>query len=265
MGLPQELVDYTMDMLHDDIQALKACSLTCKAMFASARRLIHQILYLTERNSQRILTQEEKSRCQTWEYRAVNLRFLSLMDERGLLQYPREVYISMYRTLTPEILQPHLRRFRSLDRVHTLTLEHSDASMWAYHHKTYFAHFYPTLTSLTLRFPLSNYRTILRFALHFPNLENLSIESYARQSGYDSTVPRVVIDQYPPLSGRLRLLGNDTVAQWPVEFVDELPNGLTFRSLELLEFCREDPQHLLHACARTLENFTFSSREASTC
>ena len=56
MGLPQELVDHIVDTLHEDLPALKACSLTCKAMFASTRHLIHQTLCLTPRNNERVLT-----------------------------------------------------------------------------------------------------------------------------------------------------------------------------------------------------------------
>ena len=62
MGLPQELVDHIMDMLYVDLQALKACSLTCKAMFSSTRHLIHQTLCLNVRNNNSILTREEKDK-----------------------------------------------------------------------------------------------------------------------------------------------------------------------------------------------------------
>lgn len=34
MGLPQELTNHIVDMLYDNILALSACSLTCRAMFA---------------------------------------------------------------------------------------------------------------------------------------------------------------------------------------------------------------------------------------
>ena len=51
MGLPQELVCYIMEILRDDLQALKASSLTYKAMFVSSRQLIHQILQKRETNS----------------------------------------------------------------------------------------------------------------------------------------------------------------------------------------------------------------------
>lgn len=65
MGLPQELVNHTVDMLHDNIPALEACSLTCRTMFASTRHLIHRTLDLTLRNNEHLFTEEEKYRLQT--------------------------------------------------------------------------------------------------------------------------------------------------------------------------------------------------------
>ena len=263
MGLPQEIVDYIMDMLHDNIQALKACSLTCKAMFASTRHLVHQTLHLTTENiaSRLLLDKEEKSRYRMRDFLAANLQFLSQMGERGLLQYTRQVHISLYCTLTPEILQPQLHYFQSLDRVHALTLAHTDTSQ--YHHQECFTHFYPTLTSLTLRFPLGDYRDILRFASQFPKLENLCLDSNGIRSGLNSTIP-VITDRYPPLCGRLRLVGNHTVAQWPVDFVNELPNGMNFRSIELVDLYQHNPQHLLNTCTHTLENLSIVFRGNST-
>ena len=67
MGLPQELIDYIVDILHNDISTLKACSLTCKAMFASTRRLIHQGLCLPALEKLRILSRAKKSRPQGWD------------------------------------------------------------------------------------------------------------------------------------------------------------------------------------------------------
>ena len=260
MGLPQELVDCIVDMLYDNIRALKACSLTCKAMFASTRHLIHRTLYLTSRNNQRVLTQEEKHRYRRKRLDSscdLHLRFLSHMGERSLLQYPRQVHISMYRPLNPGILRPHLHHFQALGRVRTLTLDHCGVLAWRYHHSTWLAHFCPTLTSLTLNFPLGGHREILRFALCFPNLENLYIGSYERQFGPGLTFPVRVTDQHPPLSGSLRLVGNDSVARWPKDFFNELQNRMNFRSLELEDFF-DLPQHLLDECAHTVENFTFS-------
>ena len=265
MGLPQELVDYTMEMLHDDIQALKACSLTCKAMFVSTRHLVHQTLYLTTRNIESTLTQEKNSRNRRRDSRDFSryLRFLSEMGERGLLRYPRQVHISTYHTFSPKLLQPYLHLFQSLDQVHTLTIERDKATVWIPHHKAYFAHFYPTLTSLTIRFPVDPYRHILQFALQFPNLENLCIETYLGPAGPNLVAP-AIIEKYPPLSGCLRLVGTDTVLMWSDSFAKECARGVNFRSVELEDFSKQNPQRILNACARTLENFAVGFSEAST-
>lgn len=261
MGLPQELVDHIMDMLQNDLRALEACSLTCKAMFASTRHLIHQTLRLTRRNNQSVLTLEEKLRYLRWDYHDTELRFLSYMGERGFLQYTRQVHIRMGRIFTPNILIPHLDYFRSLDRVHSLTIETFDAIIWRNYYKPTFVHFHPTLTSLTFHDPVNHYRFLLQFALQFPNLENLCIERL-RDSEWirpDLTIPTIV-DKSPPLRGHLRLVGVDIAVQWPAEFAYELPDGINFRSVELQDVPCNHAQHILSGCGHTLENLTVVPR-----
>ena len=122
MILPTELIHYIMDILGDDLPALKACSLTCRTMLTSARRLIHQALYLTPENDQSVPTRRDRLRFLKWNNNDVELRFLSYVGERGFLQYTRRVHICMSETFAPDALLPRLHHFRSLDRVHTLTL-----------------------------------------------------------------------------------------------------------------------------------------------
>ena len=263
MGIPQDLVDYVMDMLRDDFEALKACSLTCRSMFASTRRLIHETLCLTQRNNKKILTRQQKRELRRGSGHH-DLRFLSHMGERGLLKYAREVAIRNPAIYTPENLLPHLHHFRSLNRVHALTIEHYNAIKWANHCEPFFAHFRPTLTSLTLRHPFGRYRAVLRFALQFPNLEDLCIELLQSGGGeiQDQTAP-AAIEQPPPLRGRLRLVGYDTTFEWP-DLVHELPNGINFRSVELESFFGERVSHVLQACAHTLEDLTIVPYEDGT-
>ena len=256
MGLPQELVDHIMDMLHDDLRALKACSLTCKAMFVSTRHLIHQTLRLTLRNNRSILPLEKKRRHLGWECYDSELRFLPFMGERGFLQYARHVYIRMGDVFTPDLLTPHLIHFQSLDRVHSLTIEAYDSMVWRYHHKTFFAHFYPTLTSLTLHHPLNHYQYVLQFALRFPNLQNLAIEHPANSEWIrPDSISSAVVDLPPPLRGNFRLVGVGAV-QWPTEFSRELPGGINFRSVELQDVPLNQGQKILRSCAATLEDLT---------
>ena len=252
-------------MIQDDIPTLRACSLACKAMFASTRHLIHQTLLLTAQNNQSVLTREEKHHYLKSNNRHIELRFLSYLSERGLLRFTRKVHINMPRTFVPDTLLPHLNHFQSLDRVHSLTIEHYDITSWANHYKTCFVHFYPTLTSLTLSRPFNHYRLLLQFALQFPNLENLCLEWLVPEERIQADLPIPAhIDESPHLRGHLRLAGVDTVVKWPVDLANELPNGINFRSVELEGFFGSRAQHTLNACAHTLENLTIVPHETGT-
>ena len=266
MGLPQELVDHVMDMLRDDIPALKACSLTCKAMFASTRHLIHQTLRLTLENTLRVLTRGEKRR-----YRKGNcdqLRLLSFMGERGLLQYARWVHICMPDPFDPENLLPHLHYFQALRQVHTLTIDHFRYPEKCLNYQTTcFAHFYPTLTSLALSHSRGRYG-LLNFALQFPNLENLSIEWRKFERGPAPQLIDVAAspERSPPLRGCLRLV----TSQDYVPNVNQLklfhkpPKGFNFRSLELEGIPSRAAQEALNACAQTLEDLTITNYRYGT-
>ena len=178
MGLPQEIVDHIIDTLQNDMIALKACSLTCKAMFASARHLIHHTLYITKEVNWRILTPEERERYEQGDRRELELRFLSFLGERDLLKYARHLDIRTEDDVPPDILEPHLQYFQSLDRIHTLTIHTYESLLCRNFCSTYFAQFYPTLTTLVLYFPIDHrFFTPWQFVLQFPNLENLTLES----------------------------------------------------------------------------------------
>lgn len=255
MGLPQELVDHIVGVLHNDFRALTACSLTCKSMFASTRPLIHETLRLTRRNNEDILTREERKRLRKKSGKR-ELRFLSYMGERGLLQYVRCVDIQDPAIYTPENLLPHLHHFRCLDRVHSLTIVHYNAVKWANHYKTCFIHLYPTLTSLALCNSFGSYQAIMQFALQFPNLENLTIELLQVGGMLDPTT--TAIGQSPPLCGHLRLVGYDTTTEWPgsTDLAHALLNGFNFRTVELEAFWGDRVQQMLQSCAHTLEDLT---------
>ena len=257
MGLPQELVDYIMDMIQNDLLALKACSLACKSMFVSTRHLVHQTLWLTPLNNERVPARGGRFCYLGWNRREDELRFLSYVGEHGLLQYARQVQIRMPSTFTPDTLLPHFHHFQSLDRVHTLTIERYDPILWVNHYSTCFVHFYPTLTSLTLTRPLRHYRLLLRFVAQFPNLENLCLEWVTVEK---RRRPRVVIpariDQSPPLRGHLRLAGVPTRAPWVLDFTHELPYVVNFRSVQLVGFFAAHAQYVLNACAHTLEDLS---------
>ena len=251
-----------MYTLHNDLRTLKACSLTCKAMFASTRHLIHQTLSLTLQNAARAPTQEEKSHNRRKQSND-NLRFLPHMREQGLLQYVRRVYIiDPSDIFTPKSLEYHLHHFQSLDRVHTLTIYRYSACTWARHYNTCFVPFYSTLTSLTLLYALGGYRLLLEFALQFPSLQNLCLEWC--EDGHRPSPGVPVYPQSPPLSGHLRLAGYGALAQELMDISHGLPNGMNFRSIELGHIYADKAQRVLNACAHSLGDLTIEPCGAGT-
>ena len=259
MGLPQELIDYIVDILHNDISTLKACSLTCKAMFASTRRLIHQGLCLPALEKLRILSRAKKSRPQGWDSSDAELRVLSHMTELGLLQYARQIHINLDYYSTLYTVPPHLHhlQFLNLKRVHTLSIGEYRATVWDKHFKTLSTHFHSTVTSLTLTRSTGRCRHILQFALQFPMLQDLCVERvWCVNSGGNSAVPTITHES-PHLRGHLRLVNVDIVA---MGFAHEFPKGVNFRSVELEEFSGDDARHLLNMCARTLQSLTVVPR-----
>ena len=128
MGLPQEVIDYITVILQDDRRDLEACSLTCKTMFALTRHSTHHwTLYVTWENDQKTLTLAEKMRYLRGDTLGLDLCFLSFMDERDLLKYARRLNIRAEPGFSPYSLEPQLQHFRSLDRIHTLTIHSYDA------------------------------------------------------------------------------------------------------------------------------------------
>ena len=261
MGLPKELIDYIMDMLCDDGPALKACSLTCKAMFASTRRLLHQTLRLPALH---IPTRAKKSFPQKSNPSDAELRVLTYRTERGLLQHTRRVHISLIGYYIQHTAPFHLHRFQSLDRVHTLSIAVYDTVIWAKYFQTHFAHFRPTITSLTLTQPVTPCGQILQFALQFPMLQNLCLEWLMCADITSNPAALTVAHQSPPLGGHLRLAGVDTVANWPVGFIHEHPNGINFHSVELEDFSGDGAQHILDMCLHTLQSLAIVPHSTGT-
>lgn len=258
MGLPQELVERIIYMLQDNRRALKACSLTCRAMFASARHLIHRTLHLTARHNQEMLTPTEKKRHARGSHSELGLQILPFMVERGLLKYAQHLKIDMQYDLYPQTLKPHLHLFPSLDRIHTLTIHSYGYPVWQGAYNLLFIHLCPTLTTLVLYSPLGHYHNPIELIPQFPNLQNLTLESLPHETWGPPRIPKLpAVSQPPPLRGHLRIArsspGNPV---WPREFPCRLPNGMNFRSVEFQDVHCAQGQQILDMCAGSLEKFT---------
>ena len=108
-GLPQEIVDEIFDYLEGHWQALIVCSLTCKGLYLSARRIIHRQLYVVGPR---------------YRYKATNhsqLSMLSAAAQCGLSQYTRKLTIRVRGIHTREspATPPTISNVLTVDLYHT--------------------------------------------------------------------------------------------------------------------------------------------------
>ena len=254
--LPHELVDHIISMLANDLQSLKACSLTCKVMFASAHHLIHRRIHLTSTKNWRVLTLPERKRYTHGDRQETAFRVISAAAAQGLLPYVRHLFINIDRDFTPANLQPFNHRFQCFDRIQELSIRCLDTPGFLENFDTYFANFVPTLRSLHLDTPTGDTRDILDFACRFPHLDDLSfkIEETFLDSGTWKSESLPVVESVPPFRGRLRL---DGIVGWRGHLVQQLtslPGKRHFRSIELRCCNAEAVQPIIDAYSGTLES-----------
>ena len=256
MGLPQELIEYIMDILQDDVVALKACSLACKSMYASTRHLIHQTLYLTEKSTQRVKAVESIPLLRRRDKVREPAKYWDLLASTGVLKYTRHVYIDIRNTIA---LTPHLEHLNTFDRVHMITIHSTDIRFFIPLPLPPSSPLYTTLSTLSIHFPRNPHVCLPAFIAQFPSLENLTLELiHGREEPYH---PHAYPSHSPPLRGHLRCSG---ISQQDYLFSRtlscDLPDGINFRSVEFSGVHRKRCQQLLRACKDNLEEFIVTIR-----
>jgi len=251
-SLPQELVDEILSYLLDDMDALKACSLTCKRLFGATRPLIHQrLVCLDTRPRFPTLRQARFSRKRdpgTFERLADADRLGVLCYTRHLTLKPTDVYTKL--CFGQRDLQEYLPQLRSITRLDSLTLESFYLSLFAPFFDTYFGIFANTLRHLDIRRAQGGGRDLLYIISKFPLLEDLTIIS---PGGGFTTPPIPAITRSPPFRGKLVLVNSQSGEL--SEGLAAFPGGLNFRSLELAS-CN-NPQPVLVACGHTAASVSY--------
>ena len=264
MDLPQEVVDHIVLMLRNDLQSLKACSLTCKAMFISTRCVIHWKICLTWEKNWELLTVPERQRYIRGERQDIAIRVLSSIAAHGLLQYARHLFININKNFTPANLLPYNHHFQRFDRIQELNIYRLDTPGFLERFDTYFANFVPTLRSLHLDTPAGDTRDTLDFICRFPHLEDLSLKVSSEDSSQDWRVWKSeslpVVKSVPPFRGRLMLRG---ITEWRVYLLQQLislPGRRRFRFIDFRACSAEVEQPIIDACSSTLESVSTTWR-----
>ena len=258
-GLPQEIVDRIVFMLRDDLKSLKACSLTCKAMFVSTRHVIHRKISLTWESDWDPLAIPKKPRYIHGERRGVALSELSKISAYGLLSYAHHLYIYLHRNFTPADLQPFNDDFQRFDRIQELSISWLNAPDFLETFDTYFTNFVPTLRSLHLDTPMGDTRDILDFICRFPHLDDLTLEMPSRDPfGWRMwrSAPSPIVKKMPQFRGRLKLRNIDKWRSHLLQQLTSLPGKRRFRFIDFRSCTSEVEQPIIDACSDTLETIS---------
>ena len=262
-SLPDDIINEIFSLL--DMEALKSCSQTGKALSCSAKPFIHRTLCLTSR------PEDTPFALFNIPSRWNKFRGLPALGERGLLQHTRHLSITFpHDPLFVHDLQPHTRHLRTLTNLRGFKTRCLDIPSFIPKMEEYFGAFLGTLQSLELESPRGDYKQILYFVCQFPNLRDLRVDGIqGHPSPTHNGGPHFDIKTFPPLDGTLNLqLDMDTVpgdrsmgAQLFLSNFATLPSGLKFRTLKLSGCTGNNLQLLVNACAPTTECMEITVRQ----
>ena len=192
---PLEIAEMIIAYLTDDLDGLKACSLTCRSWYIAAVLHIHRTLTLEEGRLDK---------------RRDKLKPLSKLHELGLSPLTKQITVHQLlnsQWFTPQAFSRRdLRYFSAFTNVRILKIEHMNISGFVPGIERYFERFSPTLRSIVLCNPCFTPRQLSYFLSLFSNLDDISIKgSSARQP--DTTTPdaKLVPLSAPELRGQLTL------------------------------------------------------------
>ena len=247
--LPYEIVAMTIAHFTYNLDALKACSLTCRSWYTAAVPLLHHTLTLTGCGPQTNHTQ---------------LEMLSELHEFGLIPLVRQIRVEQSRGwgwFVPWALNDlHLCYFSAFTNVHTLRLQDLGIHNFIPGIERYFEHFSPTLRSIALSDPRCTPQQLSHFLSLFTNLDNIEIQNTYTYIP-DKSIPdtELVPFSVPKLRGWL-LLGDVSWAETWTNLIT-LCGSLRFRYMDL-RWSGSCTPTLLEACAETLETVRFDTTDS---
>ena len=223
-------MDEIIDYLLDDLDALTACSLTCKRLFGATRHFIHQRLVCSD--SRLDHTKPRRSRLGRRKRSPGAFERLIDAERAGVLHFTQHLaFKAEDGSLDPRNLEKYLPHLRSITKLHTLTLSTFHANPFVPVFDENFGMFTNTLRHLDIRNAHGTERQLLYIVCQFPLLEDLTIAYPAgeRTAHRGHHVP--AITQSPPLRGKLVVA--QVHSRGLFEGLVAFPGGLNFRSLEL--------------------------------
>ena len=253
-GLPQATVDEILGYLEDDPQTIRACSLTCKALFRSSRPIVHQRLCVVGLEECRVV-----DKCGGEAVSLVRSHTLSMAIECGLARHVRELTINLGTGFGPVDLQPFLPQFEKFSRLTSLTLHRFEPPPFLSTFDQHFGHLAQQIQSFQFIHPSGRPEGMLHFISRFPNLDNLGFRSFPQRGPTPSEEYDVPPLRHPPaLRGTLRVADVTSGGSDFLECLARLPSGLRFRSIEF-DRCRGiDPGVIIRECSSTVQHLIYA-------
>jgi hypothetical protein len=240
--LPYEIVEMIIAPLAHDLDALKACSLTCSSWYTAAVPHLYHTLTLKNRG---------------------RLEPLSELHRLGRLPLVRELRVVQRRDewFALQALSPHdLRHFSAFANVQTLVLNRLDISLFVPGIEPYFTHFSPTLLSIELLEPRCTPRQLSHLLSLFSNLDDIKICWPRRPRNTTISDTELVPFSAPRPRGRLVVYDFDSAETWTRLIA--VGGGLRFYYMQLWKVGECAPV-LFDACADTLETLRFYATDPS--
>ena len=248
--LPYEIVEMIVAHLRD-LEALKACSSTCRSWHIAAAPYLHHTITLRENGP---------------DVTRNRLKPLSKLHKLGLMALIKEVRVGPAPTIDPWFIPQafslrDLQYFSAFTKVQTLKLARVAIDRFIPGNEPYFEHFSPTLKSMTLYYPHCTPRQLSHFLSLFSNLDNIKI------SGIDASAPETTTldtELIPFTAHKPR--GQLVLHHFhPIEACTYLTScgGPRFHYMDLYDIGRWTPV-LLEACAETLETLRLNLTDAPT-
>jgi len=245
-------VDEILEYLKDDRRTLRACSLTCKGLFRSARRIIHRRLYVV--GPRKVATSDEREQRRHMAANRSRLCKFSVVARRGLARYTRELTIKVGEEFTPENLRPYLLQFQMFVRLTSLTLCEFNPTPFLPVFEHYFGHLAQQIRSLEFIYPPGPQDDMMYFISQFPNLDDLGFNPFPQHNLEPSKEYNISsIRSSPSLGGTLQVTTTNGWRTNSLERLTRLPSGLRFRSIEFLHCTSINPDIIIRECASTLQ------------
>ena len=245
LPLPYEITEMIIAHLTHDLNALKACSLTCRSWYIVAAPHIHHTLTLGRGAT------------------PSGLKPLSELQRPGLISLVQEIRVEQWPGVAtwfmPRAFNRHtIRYFSAFSNVHTLKLQRLEITRFIPHIERYFGQFSPTLRSIMLSEPHCTPLQLPYFLSFFPNLDDIVIRG--NRTWHPTIQDKNPISlSAPSLRGWLTLRGFPWAQTWT-----HLAScgGLRFRHMDLRTSVGCVPA-LLEACTETLETLRFNLTDRS--